>query len=45
MSEREWRFYLDDMIAFTEKDMAYSQGLDQAEFESGGVSYDAILSA
>lgn len=43
MSEREWRFYLDDMIAFTEKAMAYSQGLAQAEFESGGVSYDAIL--
>lgn len=27
MSEREWRFYLDDMIGFVEKVMAYTQSL------------------
>jgi uncharacterized protein with HEPN domain len=30
---REWRFYLDDMIAFTEKVLSYTDGLDQAGFE------------
>ena len=28
-NEREWRFYLDDMIGFAEKVVAYTQGLDQ----------------
>ncbi len=27
---REWGFYLDDMIAFTEKVLSYTDGLDQA---------------
>ena len=26
---REWRFYIDDMIAFAEKVVAYTHGLDQ----------------
>jgi uncharacterized protein with HEPN domain len=26
MSEREWRFYLDDMIGFAEKVIAYTAG-------------------
>ena len=26
---REWRFYVDDMIAFAEKVLAYTAGLDQ----------------
>lgn len=43
MSEREWRFYLGDMIGFVEKSMAYSQGFDQAEFESSGLNYDATV--
>ena len=45
MSEpiREWRFYLDDMIDFTEKVLAYTHGLDQAAFESSGLNYDATL--
>ena len=29
---REWRFYLEDMIAFTEKVLSYTDGLDQAGF-------------
>ena len=28
-AEREWRFYLDDMIVFAEKVIAYTDGLDQ----------------
>lgn len=43
MSDREWRFYLDDMIGFVEKAMAYRHGFAQAEFESSGVNYDATL--
>ena len=29
---RQWRFYLDDMIGFAEKVLAYTDGLDQSEF-------------
>ena len=45
MSEpsREWRFYLDDMIGFAEKVLAYSAGLEQPAFESSGLNYDATL--
>lgn len=40
---REWRFYLDDMIGFAEKVVAYTQDLDRSEFEKGGLVYDATL--
>ncbi len=43
MSDREWRFYLDDMIRFAENVLAYSDGLDQAAFESTGLNYDATV--
>jgi len=43
MSEREWRFYLDDMISFVEKVLAYSNGLDQDGFVASGLAYDATL--
>lgn len=43
MSEREWRFYLDDMISFVEKVLAYSNGLDQDGFVASGLIYDATL--
>lgn len=36
--QREWRFYLDDMIVFAEKVLAYSDRLDQQAF----VSADSI---
>ena len=42
-SQREWRFYIDDMIEFGEKVMAYTEGLDQAEFIASGLTYDATL--
>ena len=43
MSERKWDFYLDDMIIFSEKVLAYTEGLDQEGFEADEKSYDATL--
>lgn len=40
---REWRFYLDDMIAFAGKVLAYTKGFDQSGFVASGVTYDATL--
>ncbi|CAE6495697.1 hypothetical protein NMYAN_140036 [Nitrosomonas nitrosa] len=42
-SQREWCFYLDDMIDFAGKVLAYTDGLDQAGFVAGGLTYDATL--
>ena len=42
-TQREWRFYLDDIIAFAEKVIAYTNGLDQAGFVACGLNYDAVL--
>ena len=42
-AQREWRFYLDDMIGFAEKVIAYTDGLDQAGFVTSGLNYDATL--
>jgi len=41
--QREWRFYLDDMIDFVAKVLAYTDGLDQAGFVANGITYDATL--
>ncbi len=46
MSERDvraWRLYIDDMIAFAEKVIAYTDGLDQAGFVANGLVYDATV--
>ena len=43
MSEREWGFYLDDMIGFAEKALAYTNGLDQNGFVGSGLNYDATV--
>jgi uncharacterized protein with HEPN domain len=42
-AQREWRFYIDDMIGFAEKVIAYAQGLDQDGFVRSGLNYDATL--
>jgi uncharacterized protein with HEPN domain len=42
-SVREWHFYVDDMIGFTEKVIAYTDGLDQKAFTQSGLNYDATL--
>ena len=41
--EREWRFYLNDMIGFTEKVLSYSEGFDQQCFTVSGLNYDATV--
>lgn len=41
--EREWRFYLDDMMAFAQKVQSYTDGLEQTEFVADGRTYDATL--
>ena len=38
-----WAFYIDDMIAFSEKVLAYTGGMDQQAFTVSGVTYDAVL--
>ena len=43
MSEREWHFYLDDMIGFAENVMTYCEGLDLEKFEQTGLNYDATV--
>lgn len=40
---REWRFYIGDMIAFAERVLAYTDGLDQEGFVASGLNYDATL--
>lgn len=42
-SQREWRFYIDDMIEFAEKVLSYTDGLDQSAFIASGLTYDATL--
>jgi len=43
MSEREWRFYLDDMLGFAENVIVYSDGFDQDEFAKTGLNFDATI--
>jgi uncharacterized protein with HEPN domain len=38
---RQWHFYLDDMIEFAEKVVAYTDGFDQTGFVASGLTYDA----
>ena len=40
---RKWQFYIDDMIAFGEKVIAYTRGFDQEKFVASGLAYDATL--
>lgn len=41
--DREWRFYLDDMIRFADKVIRYTDGIDQATFQASDLEYDATL--
>ena len=43
MSEREWRFYISDMLKFAENVLAYTEGLSQKEFMATGLNYDATI--
>jgi uncharacterized protein with HEPN domain len=42
-SNREWRFYLDDMIVFAEAVQRYTLGMDKAGFIADRLTYDATL--
>ena len=41
--QREWRFYLEDMLKFARNVQTYTDGLTQADFGSEGLTYDATL--
>ena len=41
--QRKWRFYIDDMIGFAAKVIAYTQGLDQNGFVADSRTYDATM--
>jgi uncharacterized protein with HEPN domain len=43
MSERAWRFYIDDMIDCAEHVLAYTAGLDQDGLVSDRLHYDATI--
>jgi uncharacterized protein with HEPN domain len=43
MLPREWRFYVNDMIIFSENVLRYTANLNQTEFESNTLIYDATL--
>ena len=40
---RHWRLYLQDMIDFAERAVAYSEGYDQRDFTLDERTYDATL--
>lgn len=42
-NERDWRFYLDDMVGCAEKVVTYTDGSDQVRFVESGLNYDATL--
>jgi uncharacterized protein with HEPN domain len=43
MSEREWRFYLIDMLNFSENIITYTNGFDQHRLTLTGLNYDATI--
>ena len=40
---REWRFYLDDMIGFCERVQTFTTGLDQSQFLCDAMRFDATV--
>jgi uncharacterized protein with HEPN domain len=43
MSEREWRFHIDDMIRFAGNVLSYTRAMDQDDFVSTPLNHDATL--
>lgn len=41
--QREWRFYISDMLKFAETITSYTQGFTQEDFVTSGLTYDATL--
>jgi uncharacterized protein with HEPN domain len=42
-NSREWHFYLNDMIEFSEKVLSYTEGFEQHNFIASGLNYDATV--
>lgn len=42
-ANRDWLFYVDDMIGFAEKVIKYTAGLEEREFAQRGLVYDGVL--
>ena len=42
-ADREWRFYLTDMISFAEKVVSYTDGMNQFTFVASGLTFDATV--
>ncbi len=43
VDSRKWRFYVNDMIDFSEKVLTYTNGLNQTDFIASGLNYDATI--
>ena len=43
LHNREWRFYVSDMITFAENVISYTDGFEQERFINSGITYDATL--
>ena len=41
--QRQWIFYVDDMIRFATRVLSYTEGIDQASFQTNDLVYDATL--
>lgn len=41
--ERDWHFYINDMITFAQKVLRYTEGSDQKSFLENELNYDATL--
>jgi len=41
--QREWHFYMGDMLEFAEKVMLYTAGFDQHRFVNSGLTYNATV--
>ena len=42
-TDREWHFYLDDMLGFAHRVLAFTAGLDQSQFVSDAMRFDATV--
>jgi uncharacterized protein with HEPN domain len=40
---REWRFYVEDMVAFCDKVLTYTHGVNRSSFAAEPMRYDATL--
>ena len=41
--QRQWRLYVNDMIEFSQKVQAYTEGMNQSDFLADSRTYDAVL--